>query len=257
MNLIKELQKKSDTAEKKMQEQLDDVKLLIAHDESREREMLNHLGVDKCITQYEDKRSSYFQKQSLVKRYGKEIFHIDQIKEICVDYDLRLLNTQYFQGWVDTELGSKLRNFVDEQNIPEHELKSSFFIMAPTHQFRIEEKIRSPKTYDPVLFYRIDDENYLLIHQWGKELNWMRYITAFPKRSFLHSQIHYFVVAFAIIMVALSVFNLTSLVMAIGMALGLSSMFIFLRHRYLTNENEKDINEPYNVNLWNTNLKIK
>ena len=257
MDLIKELRKQNELDEKLMQEHLKEAKSLIANDESREREVMSYLGIDKNIRKVELKQSSYSQKQQLVSRYGTDVFHEDQLRKICVAYNLRFLNTQFFQGWVDTEAGSKIRSFVDKNQVSNDELEKNFFIMAPTSQFKIHEIEKTPTNYDPLLFYKIDNEHYLLVHQWGKELNWMRYIFAFPKRSFFHSQIHFAVITFAIIMATLGLFNLTSVFTAIVLGLGLSLIITFMRYRYATNDFDKDINEGFTINLWNTNIKIK
>ncbi|MGK7395007.1 MAG: hypothetical protein ACNS62_10555 [Candidatus Cyclobacteriaceae bacterium M3_2C_046] len=257
MNLVDKLRKQNELDQRKMQQQLDVAKQLLAHDESREREILGKMGIDSCVKQYEDKKSTYLEKLNLIKKFGNDVFHIDQIKNMCVDYDLRFLPTQYFRGLIDTELGTKMRNFMEHNKINDYDLEHKFFIMAPTRQFEIQEVEIQTNQYDPLMFYKIDDEHYYLVHQWGKELNPLRYISAFRKRSFFHSQIHYLAVSFVVILAVLGLVSIATLGLALALAVGGALSFIFIRYRYVKNDNTRDINESYNVNLWNTNKKIK
>ena len=54
-----------------------------------------------------------------------------------------------------------------------------FKIMAPDSKFRLEDCDK-----DPVLFLKLSDNYYYLIHQWGGDLAWYRKAVMWPLRSF-------------------------------------------------------------------------
>lgn len=256
MNLAEELLKQYKTDEIRMERQLEEVKSLLSHEEAREREILATLGVDSCVKQYEDKKASYLERQDLKKKFSTEVFHIDQIKNVCVDYDLRFLPSKLFKGWIDTELGPKVKRFLSDKKITDYDLENSFYIMAPAKQFNLAEIDSVPKQYDPLLFYRIEDQNYCLVHQWGTDLSDLRYLFAFRKKSFFHSQIHLFFVLFFFIMCLLGFFAIASLGAALIIGLVAATGFTLLRYGYLTNDNNLELDEKYSVNLWNKDIKF-
>lgn len=256
MNLAEKLREHSKTDDSRMLKQLEEVKSLLLREENREREILSALGVDSCVQQYEDKQSVYLEKQSLKKKYATDVFHVDQIKDLCIEYDLRFLSSRLYKGWIDNELGLKVKKFVDQHKISEYDLDTSFYIMAPEKQFELKNIEIAPKEYDPLLFYKIDDEHYTLVHQWGSDLNGLRYITAFRKRSFRHSQIHLFFVLFAAIMAVLGFFAIATIWSALFIGVIFASGFTLLRYGYLRNDNSKDLDENYNARLWNKDIKI-
>jgi len=256
MNLAEKLREHSRTDEARMLKQLEEAKSLLLREENRERELLSALGVDTCVQQYEDKRAAYVERQSLKQKYATDVFHIDQIRDLCVDYDLRFLPSRLYKGWIDSELGLKVRKFVKKHNLSDYDLDDSFYIMAPAKQFELKSIELAPKEYDPLLFYKIDDENYTLVHQWGSELNGLRYISAFRKRSFFHSQIHLFFILFAINMAVLGFFAITSIASALIISLIFAGGLTLLRYGYLRNDNSRDMEENYNIRLWNRDVKI-
>ncbi len=255
MNLAEALKGKNTLDEARMKHQLDEVKSLLSHEEAREREILSMLGVDACVKQYEDKQSLYLEKQDLKKKYATDIFHIDQIKELCVNYNLRFLPSQLYQGWIDTELGPKVKRFIAEKKVSDYDLETSFFVMAPEKEFELKNIEEIPQQYDPLLFYRIDEVHYCLVHQWGSDLSTWRFISAFRKRSFFHSQVNLFFVIFFITMGLMGFVAVASLWISLSVALVISGGLTFLRYGHLRNDNKADLNEKYSVNLWNKNIK--
>ena len=58
------------------------------------KKSLNHFDIDKVETD--------------------KIFHIDQIKKICIDYRLRFLDTKYFKGDFPANAISKIRQLEED-----------------------------------------------------------------------------------------------------------------------------------------------
>ena len=102
-----------------------------------------------------------------------KIFHIDQIKEICIDYRLRFLDSSYFKGKIPQKAISKIKQLEAAHNT---EIKG-FKIMAPSKLFKLEDKD------DPLLFAPIGNDYYYLIHKWGNDLHPLRKLFAWPFKN--------------------------------------------------------------------------
>ena len=104
----------------------------------------------------------------------KNIYHIDQIKSICIDYRLRFLDSKYFKGKLPYEAISKIKSLEKAHNT---ELKG-FKIIAPSKLFKLE------NADDPLLFAPIGNGYYYLVHKWGNDLNPFRKLLMWPYKSF-------------------------------------------------------------------------
>ena len=103
-----------------------------------------------------------------------KIYHIQQIKDICVDYRLRFLDSSYFRNDIPEEAVSKIKYLEKDHNIN----LEGFKIMAPSKLFQL-------KNYDdPLLFAPIGNDYYYLIHKWGNDINPFRKIAVRPFRNF-------------------------------------------------------------------------
>ena len=104
----------------------------------------------------------------------KNIYHIDQIKKICIDYRLRFLDTKYFKGQLPYEAVSKIKALEKSHKT---EL-TGFKIVAPSKLFKLE------NADDPLLFAPIGNGYYYLVHKWGNDLNPFRRLLMWPYKSF-------------------------------------------------------------------------
>jgi hypothetical protein len=101
------------------------------------------------------------------------IYHIDQIKEICLRYRLRFLDTKYFKNPIPREALTEIKRL---ENLHETTL-NGFKIIAPSKMFKLED------ADDPLLFAPIGNGYFHLIHKWGNDLSPYRRIMAWPFRS--------------------------------------------------------------------------
>lgn len=101
------------------------------------------------------------------------IYHIDQIKKICIDYRLRFLDSRFFKGEIPGEALKKISGLEDEHGI---EIQG-FKILAPSKMFRLEDKD------DPLLFAPLGNGYFYLIHQWGDDLHPLRKWFAWPFKN--------------------------------------------------------------------------
>jgi hypothetical protein len=101
------------------------------------------------------------------------IFHIGQIKKICIDYRLRFLSSHLFKNEVPEEAISKIKVLEKEHDTA----LSGFMIIAPSKHFHL-------KNYDdPLLFAPIGNGYYYLIHKWGNDLSPYRKMLVRPFRD--------------------------------------------------------------------------
>lgn len=102
-----------------------------------------------------------------------KIFHIDNIKTICIDYRLRFLESNLFKNEIPEEAISKIKNLEKNHNT----ILDGFKIMAPSKLFHLK------NFDDPLLFVPIGNDYYYLIHKWGNDLSPFRKIIMRPFRN--------------------------------------------------------------------------
>lgn len=102
-----------------------------------------------------------------------KIFHLEQIKNICVDYRLRFLDSSLFKNEIPEEAVSIIKNLEKSHNA----ILDGFKIMAPSKLFHLK------NFDDPLLFVPIGNDYYYLIHKWGGELNPFRKLAVRPFRN--------------------------------------------------------------------------
>lgn len=117
---------------------------------------------------------------------SKFIFHISDIKDICIDYRLRFLDSRYFKGEIPSEGISKIKQLEKNHNI---ELRG-FKIIAPSKLFKLEDKD------DPLLFAPIGNGYFYLIHQWGNDLHPLRKALMWPFKNVVNLGFVVFVMSF-------------------------------------------------------------
>lgn len=101
------------------------------------------------------------------------IFHIDNIKNTCIDYRLRFLDLKYFKNDLPQEAFDKIARLEAVHGTT----LSGFKIMAPSKLFRLK------NTDDPLLFVPIGNDYFYLIHQWGDDLNPFRKLFMWPFKN--------------------------------------------------------------------------
>ena len=135
---------------------------------------------------------------------ANRIFHISHIKQLCVLYRLRFLDTRYFKSKLPAEAIQKVTALEKEHQT---EIKG-FKIIAPSKHFKLE------NADDPILFAPIGNNYYYLIHKWGKDLHPLRKLLVWPLRNFetlaVFSLVFSFIMALGIREVFYSQYRTTS-----------------------------------------------
>ncbi|MEA1787372.1 hypothetical protein U1E44_14825 [Arenibacter sp. GZD96] len=106
----------------------------------------------------------------------QHIYHISQIRAICIDYRLRFLDSRYFKGVIPPEAISKIKQL---EAIHQIEIKG-FKIMAPSKLFKLD------NVDDPLLFAPIGNGYYYLIHKWGNDLHPLRKLAMWPFKNVIN-----------------------------------------------------------------------
>jgi hypothetical protein len=104
---------------------------------------------------------------------SNRLFHVDQIRKICIDYRLRFLDFNFFKGGVPDEAYTKLKEF--ELNHPDLDLNIK--IMAPTKLFQLE------NYDDPLMFVSLGNNYYYMIHKWGNDMSYFRKMFMWPFKN--------------------------------------------------------------------------
>lgn len=160
---------------------LQEVKLLMSGDELEDMRILRQLGVNSNIQRLDNEHAKMIELENLDKQYG-EVFTIEEIKNLAIKYRLRLLNSKHFIGDLDVQIAAKVKQFAKDTNsqIDNFSLGVKFFILAPPEMFSLEQVdfVKTKDRYpDPLLFYKIDEEHYRLIHKWGNDFSIFRRYT--------------------------------------------------------------------------------
>ena len=102
-----------------------------------------------------------------------KIYHLEQIRDVCIRFRLRFLDLKYFKNKLPESALEAVNSIEDKHNT----VLTDFKIMAPSVLFRLERKD------DPLLFVPIGNGYYYLIHKWGNDLHPMRSILMWPFKN--------------------------------------------------------------------------
>jgi hypothetical protein len=164
-NVNLELKLKAIRDKEKNSDLLLQVEKILIDDEISRNEILN-----KLLFKNEDSN-----KNALVFDLLKteNIFHINHIENICVNYRLRFLDSSLFKNDIPEEAISKIKNIEKEH----HTKLNGFKIVAPSKAFHL-------LNYDdPLLFIPIGNNYYYLVHKWGDEFKWYRKLLVWPIKN--------------------------------------------------------------------------
>lgn len=103
-----------------------------------------------------------------------EIYCENDIKKICIEYNLRFLNKKHFKDEIPYEAIIQLKRLKKKYDFS----FLSFKILAPSSKFKLKDDME-----DPILFGQIENDEYLLIHKWGHDIKWIKKLQAYPYRN--------------------------------------------------------------------------
>ncbi len=130
---------------------------------------------DKDISERLDGSSNLTHHQNLIHFEGENIFSLSQIRNVCIRYRLRFLDSSCFRSEFPYEAIIKIKELEKRSGIK----IDSFKIMAPSKSFDLENINK-----DPLLFAKVSNQTFILIHKWGNDLAWFHRLAAWPFQSF-------------------------------------------------------------------------
>lgn len=192
LKIDKELQKKADEERKILNsDPVKQVQLLLEDQSQQDAQILRGLSNDSHFNRIERLRGSLLELEKLESQYDGNVFLISEIEEMALNYRLRFLSSKYFTGSYDVQVASKIREFAKTTGVEINEatLKYKFFVLAPEEMFKLVEqkhisKAELRRQLDPIIFYKIDENHYRLIHKWGKDFTIFRALSGFRWRDF-------------------------------------------------------------------------
>lgn len=144
---------------------MDEVLRIFSNNELERTEIIS------ALTQKTDETKSNFNIDILET---EKIFHIEDIKKLCITYRLRFLDSHYFKGNFPEEAISEIRQLEKTHQIT---LKN-FKIVAPAKLLKLE------NADDPLLFAPMGNGYFYLVHKWGNDLHPFRKILMWPYKNF-------------------------------------------------------------------------
>ena len=264
VSIEKELEKKVQNV-KTVFDPIQEVKLLMESNEQEKTRILRGLSNNSQFNRVEKIIGNQLELEKLENSYDGRVYTIGQIKELCLDYNLRFLSSGRFTGTFDVEVAGKIIEFSKKTNTPTDEwsLKHSFFIMAPEDMFSLrDEKYITKKQLDPAIFYKIDDNHYKLVHKWGDDFTVFRLLMGYRFRSWWHHQ------WFNTVMV-LPIFTLITLMLFGGenlfnhpislslFTITMSFLFSYFRWGWGKHDESRQIDGFFNTENWRSDSKIR
>ncbi|HET8837412.1 MAG TPA: hypothetical protein VFM82_00280 [Flavobacteriaceae bacterium] len=101
------------------------------------------------------------------------IYHIEDIKKLCINYRLRFVDAHYFKKEFPEEAITKIRILEKEHGV---EL-NNFKLVAPAKLLKLE------NADDPLLFAPMGNDFFYLVHKWGNDLHPLRKWAMWPFRD--------------------------------------------------------------------------
>lgn len=185
VSIEKELQKKVQTQKERFKlDPVTEVENILNVNATKDRKLLTNLAGHSQYVQDQEILDGFKHFQSLEQKYGGSVYIKDQIKEIAIKYRLRFVASCFYAGDFDGEVAFKLRAFCDKHKIRQKDIGSKFYILAPSEILHLVGDINNGMKIDPLLFYKVDDNHYRLIHKWGDDFTVFRQIKGFKWKGF-------------------------------------------------------------------------
>jgi hypothetical protein len=217
--LEKELIKNAKVVVSKTTDDLEEVKLLLAHDAKQELETLKLIGLDHNIKLVEAKKSDLLERQAGEYKFGKPVVSLKDIEKLCLEYRLFVRPANQYAGHIPPDLGSEMVRFVEAAGIKlaAHSDHSGFFIIAPPKMFktyrspmnvvahatrevvkeeqrkaeerrkeeaRLAEERRLARERDPILVYRMNENYFVVVKSWGDDFTPLRKLYGYLTKKF-------------------------------------------------------------------------
>jgi hypothetical protein len=200
---------------------ISDLKKVLQEDVKSEEAALSSMGLASNVLAV--KQQFWLKQHQLNEHYRGDVFLLDDVRQVCMDYSMRMLPAHLYRGPLDTMFAPKVKNFQRQHQLTDEEVEENFFIVAPPEAFELEKRQRPVLDLDPVLLYKVNDNFYKLVHQWGSDLNILRYVDSWKRRDLWNMTLHWFLMTFMVTMLLLGFF-VASLGNAVTLSLLISGL---------------------------------
>ncbi len=129
---------------------------------------------EKIISNLENNTSEIDNHFNLEELEASNIFHLSDIKKLCITYRLRFLDSHYFKGSFPEEAISEIRKLENMHHVS----LGNFKIVAPAKLLKLE------NADDPLLFAPMGNDYFYLVHKWGNDLHPLRKLLMWPYKNF-------------------------------------------------------------------------
>ena len=127
-------------------------------------------------TAYQSKELPHENAFSIDLIESDRVYHISQIKEICIDFRLRFLDATLYKGTFPAEAVDEIKRIEATHQTNLSNLK----MVAPAKLFKLE------NADDPLLFAPMGNGYFYLIHKWGDDLHPMRKWLMWPVKNVIN-----------------------------------------------------------------------
>lgn len=174
VELDKELKKEKEKTKEEFGNFSENTQLLLDAGADEDKEALRAAGLNHEILEAEHSRGIEIDRKNLEEEYGLDVYTKDEIKNLCIKYDLRFLRSSHYAGKLDSIIAGKLKKFIKDN--PVGDVSDSFYIIAPAEAFDLRGRDATTKNAaDPILVYKVPKEDkYLFIHKWGRDFTILR-----------------------------------------------------------------------------------
>lgn len=214
MSILKELQKEKNKRQVANPVSDQEVQGLLQQSYDQSQKIYGIVGLkDKEFEKKLDDKGKIITEIRLAEKWGNtDLVHIDDIKKVCIDYNLRFLQAEYYRGTLETGISIKIEKFCKENNLDIEKLyRHDFYIMAREEDFNLKEAPNPPKNPDPVLFYKVGKDVYKSIVKWGNDLTPIRRLFSWKRKNpdtmFLHYTVTVGMILYAFLTILAPIFS--------------------------------------------------
>lgn len=168
---------------------LDQANELLVNSTEDDINYLSRNGFSRAVSASRDVISSVKESKKRIESLNTNprVFTLSEIKSVCIAYGLRFLGTEQYKGNLPADLAVHIKDALELNNNKYKRTYRTYgvnngvpdlMIAAPKQSFELR-----AKPIDPLLFLKLDNGNYYLVHKWGNDLSSFRYITNLAKRN--------------------------------------------------------------------------
>jgi hypothetical protein len=104
-----------------------------------------------------------------------QVYTREQIKELCIRFRLRFLPSEMYKGTLPYAAITAITDFEYTFTLGD---KKQYYIVAPAEFFKLHDRFS-----DPLLFAKLSNGTYYLLHQWGDDFKPYKQAIVYPMRN--------------------------------------------------------------------------